>query len=39
VADRLEMAAVKGRLARWLPKTDAPSLRDKIKKSKKKDAK
>ena len=39
VADRPEMAAVKGRLARWLPKTDAPSLRDKIKKSKKKDAK
>jgi arylsulfatase A-like enzyme len=39
VAERPEMAAVKGRLARWLPETNAPSLRDKIKKSKKKDAK
>lgn len=39
VADWPEMAAVKGRLSRWLPETNAPSLRDKIKKSKSKSAK
>ena len=39
LADKPEMAAVKSRLAQWLPETNAPSLRDKIKKLKKKDAK
>ena len=34
LADRPEMAAVKARLARWLPETNAPSLRKKAKKSK-----
>ena len=34
LADRPELAAVKARLAQWLPKTDAPSLRGKAKKSK-----
>ena len=36
LADRTETSAVKARLAKWLPKTDAPSLRDKAKKSKNK---
>jgi arylsulfatase A-like enzyme len=39
LADRAETAAVKSRLAQWLPKTDAPSLRDKAKKSKNRRAK
>jgi arylsulfatase A-like enzyme len=36
LADQPELAAFKARLARWLPKSDAPSLRDKAKKLKKK---
>jgi len=39
LADRAETAEVKARLARWLPTTDAPSLREKAKKSKKRRAK
>ncbi len=39
LAERPELAAVKAKLAKWLPETDAPSLRDKAKKLKNKGAK
>ncbi len=39
LAEQPELAAVKAKLAKWLPETDAPSLRDKAKKLKNKGAK
>jgi arylsulfatase A-like enzyme len=39
LADRPELADVKANLARWLPRTDAPSLRNRAKKAKNRRAK